>query len=193
MMNEQLMRTFLAAELPQEVRRHIGRLQENLKTTLRGVRWVRPEGMHLTLKFFGDVSAADIERIEKTVKTHTEKASLMTFSLGTLGAFPTLARPRVLWLGMEGDKDRLAELQRAIETDLDALGFPKESRSFTPHLTLGRLKLPGRETPGIDSALKHSQAPERQSFSVNELTLLKSDLKPGGAVYTKLAGFPFGV
>lgn len=191
-MNEPLVRTFLALEIPEKIRLQIGRIQDRLKKALGGIRWVRPEGMHLTLKFFGDVSAADITTIENTVRIHTDRASSMTFSPGAPGAFPNALRPRVLWLGIEGDTDRLAELQQRIAADLDNAGFPEEKRSFTPHLTLGRVKSPGEKIFGIDTILKDMGSPGIHSFYVDELVLFKSDLKPTGALYTKLARFPFG-
>ncbi len=191
-MNEPVVRTFLALEIPENIRLQIGRIQDRLKKALGGIRWVRPEGMHLTLKFFGDVSVADITTIENTVRIRTDRAASMTFSLGAPGAFPSALRPRVLWLGIEGDTDRLAELQQCIEADLDAAGFPKEKRPFTPHLTLGRVKSPGEKIFGIDTIMKGMGGPGIHSFHVGELILFKSDLKPTGALYTKLARFPFG-
>jgi len=192
-MSEPLVRTFLALEIPEEIRLRVGQIQGHLKKALGGIRWVRPEGMHLTLKFFGDVSAADIAAIEKTVSMSTDRMTSMTFSLGALGTFPNATRPRVLWLGIEGDDTiRLAELQQRVETNLEQVGFSKEKRFFTPHLTLGRISSPGKKMLGIDTIMRDMRSPEIHSFRVDELVLFKSELKPTGALYGKLARFSFG-
>ncbi|MCK9273964.1 MAG: RNA 2',3'-cyclic phosphodiesterase [Syntrophales bacterium] len=191
-MNEKLIRTFLAAELPSDKKEHMIRIQEHMKRKLAGFRWVRPEGIHLTLKFFGYIGTADIVRIEEIIRRHTEKASPMAFMLSEVGGFPSLTHPRVIWVGLEGDIEHLRQLQKNIETDLGNKGFPREKKKFSPHLTLARVKSPGGKIDGLEDSLKGIRKFRTRSFNVAELVLFKSDLAPDGAVHTALARFPMG-
>jgi 2'-5' RNA ligase len=192
MATEDTFRTFLAIDPPEAVRREIGRIQEQLKRTIQGmIRWVRPGGIHLTLKFFGDITGVDITRISDAVKPEAAMAAPLELQVKTIGAFPDLNRPRVIWLGMAGDVDRLLALQNALDRRFVALGFPKEDRPFRAHLTLGRIKTP-KGLSGLAQAVEQGAATEAGSFQAAGLILFKSDLKPAGAVYTKLAEFPFG-
>ncbi|MBN2199688.1 MAG: RNA 2',3'-cyclic phosphodiesterase, partial [Candidatus Aminicenantes bacterium] len=180
-------RTFLAIDPPESVRREMGRIQEQLKRTVRGtVRWVRPEGIHLTLKFFGDITGDDITRIADAVEEEAATAKPLELQVKTIGVFPDLKRPRVVWLGMEGDVDRLLALQKELDRRFAALGFPKEDRPFRAHLTLGRIKTP-KGLSGVAQAVEQGAWVEAGSFRAEGLTLFQSDLKPAGAVYTKLA------
>ena len=191
MASEDTFRTFLAIDPPEAVRREIGRIQEQLKRTVQGmIRWVRPEGIHLTLKFFGDITGENITRITDAVKPEAATATPMDMQVKTIGVFPDLNRPRVVWLGMAGDVDRLLTLQKALDRRFMALGFPKEDRLFRAHLTLGRIKT-AKGLIGLARAIEQGAAMEAGSFQARGLTLFKSDLKPAGAVYTKLAEFPF--
>jgi RNA 2',3'-cyclic 3'-phosphodiesterase len=190
--SEDTFRTFLAVDPPEAVRREIGRIQEQMKRTVQGmIRWVRPEGIHLTLKFFGDITGADIARIADATARETATAKPMELQVKTIGVFPDPKRPRVVWLGMAGDVDRLLNLQMALDRRFTALGFPKEDRPFRAHLTLGRIKT-SKGLLGMAQAVEQGAATEAGAFRAESLTLFKSELKPAGAVYTKLAEFPFG-
>jgi len=191
MADEKTVRAFLAVDLPREIKDEIGAVQERLKQDLEGIRWTRPEGIHLTLKFFGDIQPSRIDEIADVVAGRTTDVAPLSFSLGPMGAFPHLERPRVLWIGLDGDIKRLATLQRALEKDLDGVGFKSEKRSFTPHLTLGR----ARSSRGIIIGFREKIAERRVvsggTFTASGLTLFRSELKPGGAVYTRLRDFSF--
>lgn len=192
MASEGTHRTFLAIEPPEAVRREMGRIQEQLKRTVRGmIRWVRPDGIHLTLKFFGDITGDDITRIAEVAEQEATTIKPLELQVKEIGVFPDLKRPRVVWLGMAGDVDRLLTLQKALDRRFMALGFPKEDRPFRAHLTLGRIKT-SKGLLGLAQAVEQGAAAEAGSFRVAGLTLFKSDLRPAGAVYTKLAEFPFG-
>lgn len=186
---EKPVRTFLAIELPAGVKDDIGSVQKRLKNLLEGVRWTRPEGIHLTLKFFGDIRREDREGIIGVVRERTAGVAPFTMKLGHLGAFPSFKRPRVLWIGLEGETERLAALQGEIEEGLEALGFKKETRSFRPHLTLGRARYSKGTIIGLREAVEDMKI-EQKTFSAGTLTLFRSDLRPDGAVYTVLAEFP---
>jgi len=191
MASEDTFRTFLAIDPPEAVRQEIGRIQEQLKRTVQGmIRWVRPAGIHLTLKFFGDITGADIARIADAVKPEAATAAPLDMQVKTIGVFPDLNRPRVVWLGMAGDVDRLLALQKVLDRRFMALGFPREDRPFRAHLTLGRIKT-SKGLIGLARAVEQGAATEAGSFQARGLILFKSELKPAGALYTKLAEFPF--
>ena len=192
MTGEKPKRVFLAIDLPSDVKEHIVAIQHKLKFLLDGVRWVRPEGIHLTLKFFGDILNDDIAQISEVVAEKTQDAVSMSLNTDKVGAFPNLERPRVLWLGMTGDVQNLLTLQQAIETGLEPHGFKREKRKFRPHLTLGRAKSSRGMILGLSEAVITENNYNTGDFTAQGLTLFQSELKPGGAVYTKLAYFPFG-
>ncbi|MEA3487531.1 MAG: RNA 2',3'-cyclic phosphodiesterase [Thermodesulfobacteriota bacterium] len=185
-------RTFLAIDLPPGIKYLIEGIKEKLTPALKGIRWIRPEAMHLTLKFFGDVSQDDVVHISEVVERNVRDIAPMVLNVDSPGGFPSLENPRVLWLGIGGDVQRLEVLQAAIERDLEECGFPGEKRSFKPHLTLGRARSHVRIISGAEALIGGIKKLGVFRFDVRELILFESELKPGGAIYTKLAGFPFG-
>ena len=191
MNDEKAIRAFLAVDPPEEIFREIIGIQERLKKTIKGdIRWVRPEGIHLTLKFFGYVYQSDVANISLVVKNNVAYMKTLMLNVRNVGAFPTTTRPRVLWLGIDGDTDPLISLQAEMDTGFQEYGFKKEDRPFRPHLTLARVKEP-KGLIGLAEAVKENGDYVAGSFSVSGLTLFKSDLKPTGAIYTKLSYFPF--
>lgn len=190
-MDEKIIRAFLAIDPPTELLGGIGRIQERLQRMIRGeLRWVRPEAIHLTLKFFGDIPESAIADITAAVEPAAAAEAPMTFSIGGAGVFPDQRRPRVLWLGMEGDVPRLLRFQRKIEEELGLAGFPAEERPFRPHLTLARIKS-SRGLTGLERALEKSEGYAAGQFTAPGLGLIRSELTPRGAIYTKLKWFPF--
>lgn len=191
MSDEKAMRAFLAVDPPEEIFNEIIKIQERLKKTIGGdIRWVRPEGIHLTLKFFGYVYQSDVANISLVVKNNVANMKALMLNVRNLGAFPSLNRPRVLWLGLDGDTDALISLQVEIDTGFQEYGFKKEERPFRPHLTLARIKEP-RGLDGLAEAVKKNEDYNAGSFTISGLTLFKSELRPTGAIYTKLSHFPF--
>ncbi len=185
-------RAFLAIELPPDIKDLIEDIKERLMPALKGIRWARPEGMHLTLKFFGDVSQGDVVCISEVVEKNVIDIAPMELNAGLPGGFPSLKRPRVLWLDIGGDTQRLEALQAEIERDLKECGFPGEKRAFKPHLTLGRARSRGGIISGSEDVITETWESGTHRFDVRELILFESELKPGGAVYTRLATFPVG-
>jgi 2'-5' RNA ligase len=158
---------------------------------IRGeVRWVRPEAIHLTLKFFGDIPETAVECIAGIVEKAVAGAGPLTFSICRTGVFPDQRRPRILWLGMDGDVPRLLRFQKEIEGGLGIAGFPAEERPFRPHLTLARIKSP-RGLTGLERALEKGEGYAAGQFTAAGIGLIRSELTPRGAVYTKLKWFPF--
>jgi RNA 2',3'-cyclic 3'-phosphodiesterase len=194
-MNNEHVRAFLAAELPDRILEHLERIQNSLKESIDGVRWVNPAGIHLTLKFFGSIETKAIGVVSEVVRKRAALEHNMVLAPADTGVFPNTNRPRVLWVGLRGDIDALSRLQAAIEEDLETRGFPRESRPFRPHLTLGRVRQPRGQIPGLADALSRAAAEpdgELPLLTVDGLTLFRSDLTQHGAVYTRLERYPFG-
>lgn len=191
--NEKNIRAFLALEPPENVLQEISRLQEKLKREISGrISWTRPQGQHLTLKFFGDISKEDIHNISSAVQKRTVSEQKLNLKIEKIGVFPDARKPRVLWCGITGDAEKLINLQKKLDSDFAAIGFPAEDRPFKAHLTLARIKDP-RETSGISEALKKHSAFTAGEFTGEKLFLFQSNLSQQGAVYTKLAEFALGM
>lgn len=154
------------------------------------VTWVAAENVHLTLKFLGDVPLSKLDQ----VKEAAQKAAVGTvdFSLTAegLGCFPTPRRPKVIWVGVNGEKNHLAALRDRIESHIAPLGYPTEDRPFSPHLTLGRVKATDGRTLGlIGDLVKRTQVGKIANWVCSGISVMQSTLKPTGAVYTPLAHF----
>ena len=191
MEGEKTLRAFLAIELPAEILGEIGRFQGHLQRLVHGeLRWVRPEGIHLTLKFFGSIAEEAVPAIAAVVEKVAARARPFSLAVGGIGVFPDKRRPRVLWVGMSGDVERLAGFQQQLEEALMALDYPVEERPFRPHLTLARFRSP-KDLTGLPKALEKGENFAAGSFLAAGIGLIKSELKPQGAVYTRLKWFPF--
>ncbi len=178
-------RCFVAVDIPQEMREQIGLLEGSIAT--EGLRLVRPELVHVTLKFLGDVPVAKVERVKEALATI--KLAPFTARVAGMGAFPGRS-VRVVWLGLEGD---FSPLYSKVEAALKPLGFPPEERGFTPHVTIGRVGRPDARTSRELLAKISSQSTvDLGSFTVREFYLKKSTLTPGGPIYEDLAVFPLG-
>ena len=192
MTDDRTIRAFLALDHPDAIGRIIAAVQERLKKCVFGeIRWVRPEGIHLTLKYFGDVSAAQAAAIAAVVEKKAVETPSFALSLGGIGVFPDPRRPRVLWLGMKGELERLLGFQETLERAFIEIGFPREQRPFRPHLTLARIRPSGpRGVTGLGKALEKGGETAGEGFIAAGISLLQSTLTPQGAIYTRLGGFP---
>jgi 2'-5' RNA ligase len=191
---DERLRLFVAIDLPEDVRESLGRLQADLRRQgLPGLRWTRPEGVHLTLKFLGETPASSLAAIEGALARAVRGTPSFHLALGAPGTFGNRRGPRVLWVDVEGDVKPLQQLQAAVERELAAAGFAPEERGFSPHLTLARVPQP--PPPGlaerISRALAAVAAP-RGEIEVTEVVLMRSRLQPGGAVHSRVAVFPLG-
>jgi RNA 2',3'-cyclic 3'-phosphodiesterase len=183
-------RAFLAIDPPAVVLENIEGMQDTLKKSIQGsIRWVRPEGIHLTLKFFGDISARDVGNISEVIARRTAALSQFALEIRGLGAFPDVTRPRIIWLGITGQLGCLLSLQKDLEEEFFLLDFPKEDRPFRAHLTMGRVKIP-KGIIGLAPAVEAAGNLTAGNFTVGEVVLFQSSLSPQGAIYTKLATFP---
>jgi len=176
-------RAFVALELDARLRESIGELQARLRPRLGGIRLVRPEGIHLTLRFLGDTAPAQVEALRPPLAAAAAACPAAAARVAGLGMFPERGSPRVLWLGLDVPPT-VFDLQRACERAARAAGFEREERPFKAHLTLGRWRdrAPRPDLPAADLG----------ETVLDTLVLFKSDLRPDGAVYTPLARFALG-
>lgn len=176
-------RTFIAVDLPDSARHAIRIYQEPLKQANADVKWVRPESMHLTLKFLGDVPVDQQDAILQAMGETVRSCNPFSTVLAGAGAFPDLNHPRVFWIGIGHGAQELTELSIRLNEALIPLGFEADKRPYKAHLTLGRV----RSMRSIRSVTEQlSESFESESFLVNEVMFFKSDLNPAGAVYTVL-------
>lgn len=181
------MRTFVAIELPEAIHAELGRQQQTLRAVTRDARWTRPDGMHLTLKFLGEISEAQLTQV-CAVLAALGPLDAFDVEIKSFGFFPDARRPRVFWAGVEGGA-ALEGLAGRVEAALEKLGFERERRAFNPHLTLARFKTP-RPQPALVEAIESLKESSFGRFAVSEFFLYESRLLPEGARYRKLARFP---
>jgi 2'-5' RNA ligase len=157
------------------------------------VRWVPANNIHLTLKFLGEVSVANMQSLARMLKAEAMRQTPFMIHVAGLGAFPNVRRPRVIWVSSEAPPN-LAALQRAIEAETRALGYPPEDRPFSPHLTLGRISQSATppEATAVSQALGKVNVGDLGCLRVDKVHLFQSDLRPNGAVYTSLYAFSLG-
>jgi 2'-5' RNA ligase len=178
-------RTFIAIEIPDEIRNKIGELQNSLKKVGGRISWTKPGNIHLTLKFLGDTDDNLIDEIASQLQASTASIQPIQITIGSVGTFPNFKYPRVIWVGAESEENRLRELAVKIEEGVERFGFKKENRPFSAHLTLGRVKDVKGIQPVMDK-LKDQENFEAGLFLAKEVLLIKSELHPAGAIYTPL-------
>ena len=188
------MRVFVALDIPEEVRAAIGKLIARLRTSCRAARWARIEGVHLTLKFIGEVQPEKIEPIKASL-ARIRIPDNIGLKFRNVGFFPDERRPRVFWAGIEAGPE-LGALATAVETSLGPLGIAKEQRAFSPHLTLARFEThrdagSAFALDALTRAISEAGPLEFGAGIANEFNLYQSILKSGGAEYTRLATFRF--
>jgi 2'-5' RNA ligase len=189
-LNNQQIRSFIAIELPEEVKSGLHRLQAELTLPQHTfVKCVAPESIHVTLKFLGNISPQKVAEITRVMEQASQGVSPFQLQITDVGAFPNMRQPRVLWVGIKGELDKMTVWQKRIDDGLVPLGFAKEVRPFTPHLTLARLRencSPG-DRRDLGELVMKTHVEVDYKVAVNSLSLMKSQLLPGGAVYSRLA------
>ncbi len=190
MSETKLWRLFIALELPLALLEAIARAQDKLKRTFppRAARWVDPYGIHLTLKFLGDVPVDQIGAIKAGMAKAAQGQRTFRLAVKGLGCFPNIRQPRVVWAGLAGDLDALAALQASIETHMAALGYPTEERGFNPHLTLARVgrNASREEIAALVEAARKTTVGTLGRWQVEGMSLMRSQLRPAGAIYTQV-------
>ena len=184
-------RSFIAIEIPPPLKSRMEEIQRELRRTDADVKWVRPGAIHLTLKFLGLIRQEDVERISQALTPIVADGESFEVRVQGMGCFPNPRNPRVVWLGVDQGREALASLRGAIEKRMAELSFPPEDRPFSPHLTMGRVRSP-RGRVGLTQAIEKHQGVPIGSFQAQEVILFQSELRPSGAVYTKLKEFPMG-
>lgn len=182
-------RAFVAIELPDEVIQALGRLVSRLKLRRSdGVKWVDPTAVHLTLNFLGNIDSGRISEITEAMTEAARGISPFSLELKELGVFPNLDRVRVVWGGIGGEVEKLTRLQHGLEDNLEILGFPPEERTFSPHLTLGRVReqVSPQERQKLGEIVTGMKVETVEPFTVNGISLIKSQLTGAGAIYTRI-------
>ncbi len=191
-----MMRTFVAVNIPVEIKQNLQKEIDQLRALICGesVRWVRSQGIHLTLNFLGEISNSSLGEIRQTLEREIEKHPTCTLSVEGFGCFPNRRRPRVLWIGITEDQGTLAQVQSSINEKLVPLGFEKDGRTFHPHLTLGRVKrnVSTSDLIQIQDAINEFDVAQIGQFEVREIHLIESILKPTGAEYFTLGEYALG-
>ena len=186
------MRTFVAIELPAECRARLQDVIDTLRVAARGVRWVKGESAHLTLKFIGELPERDLPAAEAALRSAASGSAPFSCRLRGISGFPARGRPRVIHSAAQGADEALVGLAAAVEAALEsALAIPREDRPFKPHVTLGRVK-DRRACPPVEQIASLVPGADFGEVRVTEIVLIKSDLTPAGAIYTPLARIPLG-
>lgn len=188
-MQEEKIRVFIALALPEHVTGALDSLQQELKQFGIKMKYTDPENIHLTLKFLGDIRAGQADAIGEKLKQAAAGFAPIELSAKGMGVFPGIRKPRVLWTGVGGQTENLEKLHTEVESAMEVLGFEKESRRFSAHLTLGRFK--GRADQALlADAIRQFGDFASDEFTADALYLFKSSLTPKGPVYTVLSSHP---
>ncbi len=171
------MRTFIAIDIPKELKEKIYNAFNYERERIKGVKWVEEENLHITLKFIGEIKEEKIKEIEKILDEIQNKFKSFEVSLGELGGFPGFKNPRVLWIGVS-PPEKIEEIFNFIEDRAEKVNIEREERKFHPHITVARIK----ERKGISFEKKKFD----DKFKANKIVLFKSDLRPEGPIYTKI-------
>lgn len=188
-----VIRAFIAVDLTPEIYQRLEQVSAQIRQRLgeAPVRWAPVENIHLTLKFLGDVSLANLEMLKKLLQAEVAGHRIFEISVGGMGSFPTIHRPRVVWVGVEAPPE-LGSLQFGIETEMERLGYAREDRPFSAHLTMGRVSrnATSQEVRKIGEALDSIKVGFLGVAQIRDVYLYKSDLKPEGAIYTRIFTTP---
>jgi 2'-5' RNA ligase len=192
-MSSEPLRLFIAIELPAAARDVLAALQKRLQSAdaNRAIRWSSLDGIHLTLKFLGDVAPDKIASITAGLTAATAGRKPFDLTVAGAGCFPNLRKPRVVWAGSGGNSAALHALRDVIEQHVAPLGYPTDERPFSPHFTLGRARQEASASAlaAIGEQIGKMDVGTLYSWRVDGLSLMRSDLKPSGAVYTQVAQF----
>lgn len=193
--NPEEIRSFIAVELSEEAKEGLAKLRKQLeRDEHKFVKWVDPRGIHLTLKFLGNIPVKKIVEINKALEEAAKEVSPFYLEISGLGAFPSLKQVRVFWVGIGGEMDKLSGLQQNIDSALAALGFAKEDRPFVPHLTLARIRdvASPPERRSFGELVGSTIFEDKYHIEVETISLMRSQLTPAGAIYTRLSAVGLG-
>jgi 2'-5' RNA ligase len=176
------MRTFIAVEVPKEIQERVGKYIASICALIPDVKWVVSENLHFTIKFLGEIEQTDFKNVRHCVEQAAREYGPFTMGLSGIGFFPSADRPKVIWIGADGGEDILFDLYQDMERCLENIGFEREAKTFSPHLTIGRAKKNRKVTvperlPGFEPVM----------FEVRSISIIKSTLTPNGPIYEKLS------
>ena len=180
-------RAFIAVSIPTDVCRRLAEIEKQLSASGADVKWVAEGNFHVTMKFLGDVDSNRIEELTEAICSAVQDMPPFEVALSGVGAFPNTRQPNVVWVGTSTGGDELKAIVERLDSSLECLGFAKEAKPFSPHITVGRTKTP-RNFGQLREAIERLNDIQAGSFLVEEVALMKSDLRPSGQVYTKIAG-----
>jgi len=183
-------RTFIAVDTSAEIRKTLQQVQDHLKACDCNIKWVKPKNIHLTLKFLGDVNPKIIIDVQNVLNEIASKSEHFVTELTQLGAFPSIHRPRILWAGLKDDNKNIVRLVTLLESKLGTIGFKKESKPFSPHITIGRIRSP-RNLKTLTQELADYSIPIDILQSIQKITLYKSTLTSSEPIYEVLKEFNF--
>lgn len=183
-------RSFLAFELPEDIKGIVSRVSGEMKKSPLDVRWVNVDNIHLTVIFIGNISEDRLADMDRGIKDVCHYYGPFDISLSGAGVFSSRRNPRVLWIGLAGDIERMSLFRNSLQESLEPFGIKVEKRRFNPHLTLGRFRKGAKSGVHLDKILLEYRNLNSPGQPISELVLFKSDLKPSGAVYTKLNEWP---
>lgn len=179
-----MIRTFIAVNLPQNIKDALYKLQQDLSADKLPIRWVKTESIHITLKFIGEIHEEIVKKISDDLFTIPPICEPFTITISGTGVFPNAKRPRILWVGITEGDEILAELAKSFEEALLPLKIPKEGRPFRPHITIGRFTL---QRPLKNTNILSPNIFPPQTFTTDKISFMKSTLKPSGAEYSTIA------
>lgn len=185
----QPIRCFIAIEIPEPIQNQLVRIQGTLRKQIPKASWVKPGNIHLTLKFLGDVDPEDLESIGKAIEGVTSRHHSFSLHIGGVGAFPNLARPRVIWAGVKCGAERVSTLAQDINLALSNHGFSIDTKKFNPHLTIARLKEKIDLKPYANQYRQYDRIHEAE-MTVDTISLIQSQLHSKGAIYSTLQSYP---
>lgn len=182
------MRTFIAIELPPEIKESLARIQNQLKTSGADAKWVEPQNIHLTLKFLGEINEQKLAQIVSIIEDISKNKNAFSIRLSSLGAFPKINSPRVIWIGIDKGDNETKDMVESLEEKIARIGIPKEDRPFSSHITIGRLRssLNRQRLVKVLLDLQPNFEKEGKEFLVTKITLFKSTLIPYGPIYEVL-------
>lgn len=189
--SEKSIRAFIAIRVPPPVQELSGQLKKRLGQEGKTVSWVKPANVHLTLKFLGNISEKRALRVKGTLEKTVAGMSSFRMQTDELGVFPHARNPRVIWLGLTEATGALIRLEKNLSKELEKLGFERERKKFTPHITLGRIRSNKEKDKIMELIETRGEFPPHEIF-VDKIELIQSDLKPTGAVYSVLSSIPLG-
>ena len=185
-----LIRCFIAIEIPDELKARIEKYISSLKQISPKIKWIKSTNLHITLKFLGEIQQDLLKQVQNELHDVTKIVNPFSMSVKNTGFFPNQFKPKVVWLGLQNDtKNSVFKLHEWIDNKLEPIGFKREKRRFSPHLTIGRIKFPDN----IQELTKYINQYEFEScqFNVDQVVLMKSELKPFGAIYSKIKIYNF--